>query len=1187
MRTVGVRLLAETAAFMRNFKGAEKAVDDVAKAGEKADRQFRATSAAAAKLDRQIGGTKKELAQLAVAFANAQTAAEKLDLQKAMRGKQAELRKLMNARNLLPDEKELQQSAEKASRHLDGVADTAGVMGLAVMAGFGAAVKAGMAFDKQMSAVSAATHATAGDMERLRAAALKAGKDTSYSATEAAQGIEELAKAGVSTTAILTGGLDGALALAAAGGLDVGEAAETAASAMTQFGLSGKDVPHIADLLAAAAGKAQGSVHDMGYALSQAGLVANQMGLSVEDTTGTLAAFASAGLLGSDAGTSLKTMFIALANPSEKAAGLMEELGIAAYDAQGNFVGVTNLAGQLRDRLGTLTQEQRNAALATIFGSDAIRAASILYDQGAAGIQQWIDKTNDAGFAAETAAARTDNLAGDIERLKGSLETLAIESTSGANGGLRMLVQGLDAAVGAVSAMPPAVGSTITVLVGLGAAVTVLGAGWVKGRRAIGEFRTELESVGPAGERASRGLQATTKWAGRATVAFTVLEVAGAAIDAMVEDLNPQIDALALGLERWGSSGQLAGEAARVLGGDLSDLNVGLKFLADTDNDRRKFARWGQDLLEFMVPGLNQTNTSLTRTRERVAAMDQAFAQMVSSGNAEAAKAAFDRLAATQAQYGVTVDELKKLFPEYAAALETTAAAAGEAVSPTATLTGKTKEYKTSADAAAAAARGQRDALVELSGMLKAETDPVFGLLDAQAKLTEAQKAAAKAVKEHGRNSAEAKDATRDLALAAIELQGKAGELSSTFDGEMTPALRATLAAAGLTDRQIEDVAKQFRQAKADAEKYDGDYRANASAPGATTADKQLKDAKGRADAFDGAYKAAISLVGYPVALDRLERLVTYQQALKAGKIPANFQGPVQGRDYHTGGWTGPGGKYEPAGVVHADEYVIRKESRGRIEREHPGLLDEMNATGQVRGYASGGAVQWPYPTTTAMTRIPSRSEAAAAVMPVFGPWPSSPAAQRGDSGVWRAVVQMIRATGPLSGSFGNGYRPGDPLWHGSGRAVDWMGYNQDALARYLASRRPLELIHRTASRDYAYTRGRNMGSFNESLMEAHRNHVHIAMAEGGRIAEPVVGMGLHSGNSYSFAERAPEWVIPDRMTPALAAGSSNTSVVERLQALERRLVEVVDAVHHVAPGVGEALAGQMVSARQLGRSMG
>lgn len=116
----------------------------------------------------------------------------------------------------------------------------------------------------------------------------------------------------------------------------------------------------------------------------------------------------------------------------------------------------------------------------------------------------------------------------------------------------------------------------------------------------------------------------------------------------------------------------------------------------------------------------------------------------------------------------------------------------------------------------------------------------------------------------------------------------------------------------------------------------------------------------------------------------------------------------------------------------------------------------------------------------------------------MFGAWPASPAAQRGDSGVWRGIVALIRSTGPISGKFGNAYRPGDPLWHGSGRAVDWMGYNQDVLATLLALKHPLELIHRTNRRDYAYTRGVNKGSFNNALMEAHRNHIHIAFAKGG-----------------------------------------------------------------------------------------
>jgi hypothetical protein len=116
------------------------------------------------------------------------------------------------------------------------------------------------------------------------------------------------------------------------------------------------------------------------------------------------------------------------------------------------------------------------------------------------------------------------------------------------------------------------------------------------------------------------------------------------------------------------------------------------------------------------------------------------------------------------------------------------------------------------------------------------------------------------------------------------------------------------------------------------------------------------------------------------------------------------------------------------------------------------------------------------------------------------------------------------------------------------------MGFNMDGLASYLAAKRPLELIHRTKQRDYAYTRGRNKGSFSEGLMNAHRNHIHIAMANGGVIGEPVIGVGA-SGKSYSFGERGPETV-----TPGVGGGGVtiviNNSVIASKRQAEDLLVE-------------------------------
>jgi len=367
----------------------------------------------------------------------------------------------------------------------------------AVLTGFAALSVARFAeFDKAMSSAGAATMESAENMGLLRQAAIEAGADTQYSATEAASGIEELAKAGVSTADILRGGLAGSLDLAASGAIGVGEAAEIAATAMTQFGLGGDQVSHIADLLAAGAGKAQGGVGDLGMALKQAGLVADQTGLSIEETTAGLTAFASAGLVGSDAGTSFKSMLQRLTPQSQEAQRAMDELGISAYDSQGQFIGLAEFAGNLQNALRDLTPEQRNAAMATIFGSDAVRAANVLYEQGEPGIRKWTDAVDEQGYAAEQARIRTDNLVGDVERLGGSLDTALIQSGSGANAVLREMAQGAESAVDAIGGMPEPILSATTLLVGAGGLTTLGIGGLGKLVTSVHETKAAVQGLG-------------------------------------------------------------------------------------------------------------------------------------------------------------------------------------------------------------------------------------------------------------------------------------------------------------------------------------------------------------------------------------------------------------------------------------------------------------------------------------------------------------------------------------------------------------------------------------------------------------------------------------------------------------------------------------------------------------------
>lgn len=339
--------------------------------------------------------------------------------------------------------------------------------GLAVAAFGVAAVKMAADFDQQMSTVQANTGATSAQMDQLRAAAIEAGASTVYSASDSADAINDLGKAGMSVTDILTGGLSGALNLAASDGMAVGDAAEYMANALSMFHLKGSQASQVADTLAAGAGKAVGNVSDFGEALNNCGAQANSFGMNVQETTGVLALFAQNGTIGAEAGTQLNSMLMKLAAPSAEASNTMRELGISAYDAQHHFVGMANFAGQLQKAEKGLTDEQRNQANATIFGSYAIKAANYLYAAGESGVNKWTKAVSESGYAAEQAAAKNNNLKGDLENLSGSMESLMISVGEGAQGPLRKMVQGLDTLVDAFAGLPSGAQQTLVVMASL------------------------------------------------------------------------------------------------------------------------------------------------------------------------------------------------------------------------------------------------------------------------------------------------------------------------------------------------------------------------------------------------------------------------------------------------------------------------------------------------------------------------------------------------------------------------------------------------------------------------------------------------------------------------------------------------------------------------------------------------
>lgn len=278
-------------------------------------------------------------------------------------------------------------------------------------------------YSKTMRLVAASTGAPAsaiGDLDKL---AMQLGADTQFSANDAAGAMLELGKAGISTADIMGGALAGDLLLASAGGTDLATSSTIAANAMNTFNLSGKDMNSVAAALAGGANASSASVESLGQALQQVGPGATNAGLSLQQTVGVLSAFDAAGIKGSDAGTSLKTMLSRLVPQTDKARAAQEKYNLSFVKADGSFRSITEIAQQLQDGLGGLTEEQKTQALTTLFGSDATRAATVLLNQGEKGVRKFIKATKDQNAAQELAKANMSGTSGALERLRGSVET--------------------------------------------------------------------------------------------------------------------------------------------------------------------------------------------------------------------------------------------------------------------------------------------------------------------------------------------------------------------------------------------------------------------------------------------------------------------------------------------------------------------------------------------------------------------------------------------------------------------------------------------------------------------------------------------------------------------------------------------------------------------------------------------
>lgn len=354
-----------------------------------------------------------------------------------------------------PDVKGFGPKMEAGLRPALGVAGKlGGALGLA-FAGAGIAglgkeiIDVGNTYRTEMNSLQAVTQASGAAMEAAAAKARALGNDMDLPATsagDAAAAMTELAKGGFTLQESMEAA-KGTLQLAAAAQIDAASAATTQSQALQAFGLTADYASTAADVLSGAANASSAEITGIAHGLQQAGTVAHQFGVSMEDTATTLAVFANAGIQGSDAGTLMKSALLALTDQGKPAQAAIEELGLTVYDAHGKFVGMSDLFDQLNLAASRMTDEQYQAATATLFGSDAMRLAGIAAQQGAEGFNRTRAAVTRAGQAAELAAAQTQGLPGAIEKVGNAWEETALGIYTSVEGplaeGLGKLAEGI------------------------------------------------------------------------------------------------------------------------------------------------------------------------------------------------------------------------------------------------------------------------------------------------------------------------------------------------------------------------------------------------------------------------------------------------------------------------------------------------------------------------------------------------------------------------------------------------------------------------------------------------------------------------------------------------------------------------------------------------------------------------
>ncbi|MFC6117340.1 phage tail tape measure protein [Macrococcoides bohemicum] len=367
------------------------------------------------------------------------------------------------------------QVAEKMGR-IGGKMTEIGKTGMAtvtapIVTGFGAAVKTAADFESQMSKVGAIAQVTGSDFEAMKKQAMDLGASTSKSASEVAQGMENMASMGFNAKEIM-GAMPGVIAASEASGADMAQTADVMAAAINGFGLEASDANHVADVLAQTANQSAADIDAMGYALKYAGPPAKALGISIEETSAAIGIMTDAGLDGSQAGTALRGSLLGLLSPSEENSKTLEALGVKLEDSKGNFIGIGPMIEQFKKGLDGMTDSQKAATLAQLVGKESVSGFLTLMEAGPDKIGKLTKSLEESdGASKKTADQMKNNLKGSFEQMMGSIETLGIIVGNVLSPHIRKLADFIGDLVQKFNDMPQSAQLVIVILAAIAAAI--------------------------------------------------------------------------------------------------------------------------------------------------------------------------------------------------------------------------------------------------------------------------------------------------------------------------------------------------------------------------------------------------------------------------------------------------------------------------------------------------------------------------------------------------------------------------------------------------------------------------------------------------------------------------------------------------------------------------------------------